>query len=101
MIWTIGTTKEIMYELSTTKQFRRSVKRFKNNQEVLKELDNIIEILLHNEIPHLHKDHELVGNLKGLRELHIRPDLLLVYEKQDSILTLLLVNIGSHSELFK
>ena len=94
--------KEIMYELSTTKQFRKSLKRFKNSKDVLSELNDIIEILLqNNDIPDSYKDHELVGNMKGLRELHIRPDVLLVYEKQDSIITLLLVNIGSHSELFK
>ena len=94
--------KENMYELSTTKQFRKSLKRFKNNKEVLGELQEILEILLQNDdIPDSYKDHELVGNMKGLRELHIRPDVLLVYEKQDSIITLLLVNIGSHSELFK
>lgn len=91
-----------MYELSTTKQFRKSLKRFKNNKDVLAELNDIIEILLQNaDIPDSYKDHELVGNMKGLRELHIRPDVLLVYEKQDSIVTLLLVNMGSHSELFK
>ena len=91
-----------MYELSTTKKFRKSLKRFKDYTEIITELNCVIEILLQDsEIPDSYKDHELVGNMKGLRELHIRPDILLVYEKQDSILTLLLVNIGSHSELFK
>ena len=93
--------KATMYELSTTKQFRKSLKRFKNNKDVLQELAEITQILITDtDIPKFYKDHELVGNMKGFRELHIRPDLLLIYQKHDDILTLLLLNIGSHSELF-
>jgi len=90
------------YEIAATKQYKKAFKRFKHNKELVEELKSIITILAFDEkIPKSYKDHELVGNLKGLRELHIRPDVLLVYEKQDNILTLLLVNMGSHSQLFK
>ena len=92
----------IMFELSTTKQFRKSLKRLKNNKAVIDELNEVISILLSaKDVPVRYQDHELVGNMKGYRELHVRSDVLLIYEKQESILTLLLVNIGSHSELFK
>jgi mRNA interferase YafQ len=94
--------KENIYEISTTKQFRKSIKKIRNNKDIIAELSKIIEILAQNSIvPNSYKDHELVGNMKGLRELHIRPNVLLVYGKQDSVLILLLVNIGSHSDLFK
>ena len=43
-------------------------------------------------------DHALGGKWKGYRECHIRADLLLIYRKFNQ--TLLLVRLGSHSELF-
>lgn len=43
-------------------------------------------------------DHPLSGKWKGYRDCHIRPDLLLIYQKSSSVL--LLVRLGSHSELF-
>lgn len=45
-------------------------------------------------------DHQLSGELEDYRECHIKNDLLLVYQKHDNILILLLVDIGSHSQLF-
>jgi mRNA interferase YafQ len=48
-----------------------------------------------------YKDHELKGEWKGYRECHIRPDVLLVYQIQDDVLILLLVDIGSHAQLFE
>ena len=35
------------------------------------------------------------------RECHIQPDWLLIYLKQESILTLTLVDTGTHSDLFR
>ena len=47
----------------------------------------------------IYRDHALIGNYYGARECHIKPDLLLIYEKEDSLITLR--RLGSHSELFK
>ncbi|MDD6259181.1 MAG: type II toxin-antitoxin system YafQ family toxin [Erysipelotrichaceae bacterium] len=44
-------------------------------------------------------DHELKGKLKGFRECHVQPDWLLIYLIEDDILTLTLVDTGSHSDL--
>lgn len=46
------------------------------------------------------KVHKLKGTYKGMFELHIEPDLLLIYEYEHEILVLHLIQIGSHSELF-
>ncbi len=46
-------------------------------------------------------DHPLHGEYEGARECHLCPDLLLIYEIRDNVLELLLLRIGSHSELFK
>lgn len=45
------------------------------------------------------RDHQLSGVWSSYRELHIKPDLLLVYSKPDGT-TLRLARIGSQSELF-
>ncbi|MGB7770034.1 MAG: type II toxin-antitoxin system YafQ family toxin [Verrucomicrobiia bacterium] len=46
-----------------------------------------------------HRDHGLSGEWRGFREGHIRPDLLLIYRKDEDEL-LRLARLGTHSELF-
>ena len=48
-----------------------------------------------------YKDHELKGDWDGFRECHIQPDWLLIYLVEDDILTLTLVDTGTHADLFK
>ena len=45
-----------------------------------------------------YRDHPLSGDWSGFRDLHVKPDLVLIYEKPDAK-TLRLVRLGSHSEL--
>lgn len=45
------------------------------------------------------KDHILIGNLMNLRECHLKPDILLIYQLLDDELRL--IDVGSHSQLFK
>ena len=45
-------------------------------------------------------DHELTGNYVGCRECHIEPDWLLMYELFDDVCVLVMMRIGTHSELF-
>jgi mRNA interferase YafQ len=49
-----------------------------------------------------HRDHNLAGKWEGCRECHVRPDLLLIYEKYSGADedVLFLMRLGSHSELF-
>ena len=54
-------------------------------------------------LPEKYRDHELTysRNYSGaMRECHIQPDWLLVYEKDDDRLYLYLTRTGSHSDLF-
>lgn len=48
-----------------------------------------------------YKDHSLSGDYKGYRECHIQSDWLLIYLIEDDILTLTLVDTGTHADLFK
>jgi mRNA interferase YafQ len=50
-------------------------------------------------VPEKYWDHKLTGKWEGCRECHIRPDLLLIYEKPDDGM-LRLVRLGSHAEIF-
>ncbi len=48
-----------------------------------------------------YKDHALKGNMDGFRECHIQPDWLLIYLVEDDILTLTLIDTGTHADLFR
>ncbi|MED9905039.1 MAG: type II toxin-antitoxin system YafQ family toxin [Lachnospiraceae bacterium] len=63
-------------------------------EEVVNKLQNDIAL------DRKHRDHDLHGNYEGFRECHIQPDWLLIYLKENDILTLTLVDTGSHSDLF-
>jgi mRNA interferase YafQ len=62
-------------------------------------IDVLFKLLNDIELEMKYKDHQLKGNMKEFRECHIKPDLLLMYGIIDDVLEL--VNIGSHSEIFK
>ena len=52
-------------------------------------------------LPVKYRDHALTGQWQDFRDCHIKPDLVLIYQKtdQDGLLILSLVRLGSHSEL--
>ena len=47
-----------------------------------------------------YQDYKLLGNFLGCRECHLKPDLLLIYKINNSILEVALIRTGSHSKLF-
>ena len=49
-----------------------------------------------------YKDHSLINDkrYKDCRECHIEPDWLLIYRYEEEQLLLVMVNTGSHSNLF-
>lgn len=90
--------------LKETGQFKSDKKRIKGSgrrdwekmRAVVKELMN--DRQLHKK----HQDHELSGEYDGVRECHIEPDWLLIYDKEGSVKTgtLKLIRTGTHSDLF-
>lgn len=50
-------------------------------------------------LPEKYKNHPLKGNLKGYYDCHILPDWVLIYKIEKERLTLLLFDVGSHSDL--
>ncbi|HDY64607.1 MAG TPA: type II toxin-antitoxin system YafQ family toxin [Phycisphaerae bacterium] len=87
-------------KLTRTNQFKKDYKRAKKQRKDLTLLKGIIQKLTTRErLSPKHNDHRLAGALSSFRELHIQPDWLLIYQAQHN--HLVLVRLGSHSELFK
>lgn len=86
------------YSVIHSKQYKKAVKKF--DSKTLQEVNAIVQKLANGEILDAkHKDHKLKGSKQYLRECHIRPNLCLIYQKIDDILVLVLVDVGSHSDL--
>ena len=89
-----------MLEIEYSKSFKKAFKKLNENEKKLTK-DIIWQLANNEELASKYKDHALIGSYKGFRECHIKPDLLLIYKKQNEILLLICVEIGSHSELFQ
>lgn len=91
-----------MRTTDATGRFRRDLRRElkgRHRQVLADELDEIVTMLAADEpLPDRLRDHALTGDWKGHRDCHVKPDLVLIYSKPDDD-TLLLVRLGSHSEL--
>lgn len=90
-----------VYQVQWTKQYKKDVKLAKKRNYKMDELYSVVEKLANDEIlEERYHDHSLEGNWAGHRELHIRPDWLLIYQKKDNLLILELSRTGTHSDLF-
>lgn len=92
--------REIEWSTNIKKDYRQieTNPRYAPNLGVI--LEEIIGLLvLDKPLPIRCRDHALSGNWKNHRECHVKPDLLLIYQKRGKDL-LYLVRLGSHSELF-
>lgn len=64
-------------------------------------LQKVIEILQETgSLPSEYKPHLLPAICAMRGECHVKPDGLLIWEQDDKELTLLLLNTGTHSDLF-
>lgn len=91
-----------MYRIKFTTAFKKSYKLMQKRGLDIKALDSVIEMLRQGkQLDEKYHDHGLTGNFIGFRECHIKPDWLLIYLIENDILTLTLVDTGSHSDLFK
>lgn len=93
---------ENKYSLRQTNRFKKYLKLMaKRNKSSIRKIAETVDLLQKGEkLPERFHDHELAGNLKGSRECHILPDLLLIYRIFNDILILELVDTGSHADLF-
>lgn len=89
------------YQLILTNKFKKGLKLAKRRGFNIPLLEALVEKLLHGiPLDEKNKDHELKGKFKGFRECHIQPDWLLIYLVEDEVLTLTLIDTGTHADLF-
>ena len=68
----------------------------KHFTKLIRYLANLVETA---DLPEEAKDHPLIGNWSTFREFHVSGDVLVIYKQTDT--ELILVRIGSHSQLFE
>ena len=91
-----------MYKLNTTNQFEKDLKRCVKRGFPIEELRKVIGLLVSDgKLPQQYKPHKLSGTHSGEWECHIKPDWLLLWEQNDIELTLLMLNTGTHTDIFK
>lgn len=89
------------YELVLTNRFKKSLKLARKRGLDISKLEIVVEKLLHNiPLEEKYRDHDLKGSYIGFHECHVQPDWLLIYLKEEDVLTLTLVDTGSHADLF-
>jgi mRNA interferase YafQ len=94
-----------MRMIKLTSRFKKDLKREKKGQyrsTLEADLFHVLDMLSSDKaLPERYRDHSLTGDWKDHRDCHIKPDLVLIYQKidDDELLILQLVRLGSHSEL--
>lgn len=90
------------YRIKYTGQFKRDVRLCQCRGYDLGLLRTALTLLAETgSLPAEYRPHLLHGNRKGQWECHIQPDWLLIWRQHDDELELLMLNTGTHSDLFK
>ncbi len=91
-----------MYQVKFTTAYKKAYKLMKKRGLDISLLDEVVDLLRQGrQLEERYRDHGLTGDLAGFRECHIKPDWLLIYLIENDILTLTLIDTGSHSDLFR
>jgi len=89
------------YSVFYTSKIKRQLKVMEKrgyDMELFKDVVNMLSDGI--SLPFKHRDHQLRGNKQGYRDCHIQPDWVLIYKIDKNVLTLLLSETGTHSDLF-
>jgi mRNA interferase YafQ len=91
-----------MYHRYYAKQFQKSFNKILSSGKVKRiEVETVVDILCKgSKLPEKYRNHKLHGEYIGYEECHIKGDLVLVYKIEKDNLILILLNLGSHSDLF-
>lgn len=90
------------YQLKYTRQFRKSLKLCKKRGLDFTILEDILNKLQNGEmLPLENKAHKLTGNYRNCWECHIQADWLLIWQQYEKELVLIMLDTGTHSDLFK
>ena len=91
-----------MLKIIISNKAYKDIKRAKKRHYDMELFKTVIFRLANNEILEpKYNDHPLSGKWSGCRECHLKPDWLLIYRIKNEILSIEVVRLGSHSDLFK
>lgn len=89
------------YSIVLSKKFEKSLKRCKKRGLDISKLKTVIDLLsATGTLPAKYRPHTLSGRFEGVWECHIQPDWLLLWHINDDELVLLILDTGSHADLF-
>lgn len=90
-----------MYNVITSKGFEKDYKRCKKRGLNMQLLQETVTILARDgKLPAEYRPHILSGKYAGIWECHIKGDWLMTWRQYDDRLELLMLNTGTHSDLF-
>ena len=90
-----------MYEVIYTGQFKKSLRLCVRRGLDVNVFKTVLDILQEQgQLPAEYRPHKLMGKYTGCWECHMQPDWLLIWEQDDHQLRLILVDTGTHSDLF-
>lgn len=90
-----------MYIISRTNGFKKAVKRCLKRGLNIELLEHVINLLAANgSLPAEYKPHKLSSKFDYAWECHIEPDWLLIWTQDDTTLTLVFIETGTHSDIF-
>lgn len=89
------------FEIVYAKQFRKDVRRLHRSGYDRKKLEHIIDMLAEGaKLPERHRNHHLKGEWAHAEECHIESDWLLIYERHERELVMVMIRTGTHAQLF-
>jgi len=90
----------VKYGVIRTSRFKKEYRLMQRRGADMELLHRVIDLLAQGKpLPEKHRDHAMTGNFAGTRECHVKPDWLLIYQIENSILVLTLMRTGTHSDL--
>lgn len=92
----------LKYEIRAEKGFRKQYRLLEKRGYDMALLDEVVLKLASGEtLSEKYRDHPLRGDRRGYRDCHIQGDWVLIYKIEKSILTLILAQTGTHSDILE
>ena len=89
------------YTIHYSGRFKKSYKLCKRRGLNIANFETVLRLLADTgTLPAKYRPHILSGKCAGIWECHIEPDWLLLWKQNDTELTLLLLDTGTHSDVF-
>ena len=85
-----------------TNQIKKQLKLLKKRGYDMCLFKEIVDMLIDGvTLPDKYRDHPLKGDKRGYRDCHIQPDWVLIYKINKDVLTLILSETGTHSDILE